>query len=263
MLNQFLQLERPLIVFDCETTGLNPEVDRIIQMAVTIHYVDKDPVAWVSFINPEMPIENHALHGITNDMVKDAPPFAFYAEQLAAQFLQADLCGYNVAFDLNFLKAEMKRANIPFDWRGHIVDPLIIYKLKRPHTLSNAFLEFGGHEGNPTDIPFDDAHDASADVTATEHVLRGQLLRYPTLPRTVDKLSEVCFPKNENAIDPDGKFVWAGNDPVFNFGKWRGKSLKDPSTRSYLRWVADKGEFSSEVKTIASNALSNIYPEKP
>lgn len=262
MLNKILLLERPLAIFDCETTGLNPEVDRVIQIAVTIHYAEKDPISWVSFINPEMSIANHVHHGITDEHVKDAPPFRHHAVGLATHLLGSDLCGYNVNFDIGFVKAEMKRAGVQFDWKGHIIDPLLIYKIKRGHTLSNCFLEYGGEDGGPTDTPFEDAHDAAADVKATEIVLRGQLLRHTNLPRTVRELSGFCFPKNENAIDETGKFVWAGDHAAFAFGKWRGKLLKDPSVRGYLKWIADVGEFSEEVKGIANAALLGVFPEK-
>lgn len=264
MLNKILVLERPLVVFDCETTGLNAEVDRIIQLGLTLHFPDKDPKPWNSLFNPGIPIVNHELHGITDDHVKDAPLFKHYAEDLARYVLNADVCGYNVMFDLAFLKAEMKRADISFPWNGHVIDPLSIYKMKRGHTLVNCYLEYGGENGEPLppDTPIDDAHDAKFDVHMTQTALRGQLLRHPNLPRTVKELAGFCFPRNENAIDETGKFVWVNGEAAFNFGKWRGKLLKDKAVRGYLHWIANVGEFSEEVKEIAQDALDGIFPEK-
>lgn len=262
MLNQILLLERPLAILDCETTGLSPEVDRIIQIAITIHYPDKDPIPWASLINPGIPIANHEHHGITDEHVKDAPSFQEHAEGLANYILASDIGGYNVLFDIGFLKAEMKRAGIAFEWKGHVIDPLLIYKIKRGHTLSNAYLEYGGENGEPINTPFEDAHDASADVRATEIVLRGQLLRHTNLPRTVAELAGFCFPRNENSIDETGKFIWVNGEAAFNFGKWRGKLLKDRQVRGYLGWIANVGEFSEEVKEIAQDALDGVFPEK-
>jgi DNA polymerase-3 subunit epsilon len=265
MLNKILNLTRPLAILDCETTGLNPEVDRIFQLAVHFHYpieLGREPREWSTLFNPEIPILNSEHHGFTDEDVKDAPVFKHFSNDLARYLLDSDVGGYNVAFDISFIKAEMKRAEVAFPWEGFIIDPLQIYKIQRGHTLTNAFLEYGGENGQPTNIPFDNAHDAGADVKATEIVLRGQLLRHSNLPRTVGELSNFCFPRNANAIDQTGKFVWLGEDAAFNFGKWRGKLLKDRAVRGYLHWIANVGEFTPEVKEIAQDALDGIFPVK-
>jgi len=264
MLNKILQLERPLAILDCETTGLNAEVDRIVQIAVTIHYVDRDPIKWATLINPEVPILNHEHHGIKDEHVADAPTFSTHAAGLSKHLLGSDMGGYNVTFDINFVKAEMKRAGVEFDWKGHVIDPLQIYKVKRGHTLTNCYLEYGGENGEPLppDTSVDDAHDAGFDVFMTERALMGQLLRHTNLPRTVKELAGFCFPRNENAIDETGKFVWVDGEAAFNFGKWRGKLLRDRQVRGYLNWIANVGEFSEEVKEIAQDALDGIFPEK-
>lgn len=286
MLNKILKLERPLIVFDLETTGLNPDIDRIIQIAITKHYVDKEPLAWSAIVDPEIPIQNYGKHKITEgDIIgcqkckREAkyhpdeeceehipiPKFREIAPALAPKITDVDICGYNVKdFDIKFVKAEMKRAGVEWNWTGHIVDPLHIYRMRRGHTLSNCYQEFGGAGGYPmpAGTSIEDAHDARFDVKMTETSLFGQLERYPDLPRTIKELSAFCFPHPENAVDDAGKFVWVGQDAAFNFGKWRGKLLKDPQTRSYLKWMSTVGEFSDEVKEIAGDALLGIFPEK-
>jgi DNA polymerase-3 subunit epsilon len=257
MLNKILKLERPLAVLDLETTGLNPEVDRICQIAVTIHYPHKDPIDWSSFINPEIPILNTENHSISDEMVKDAPLFKIVAPALAPNLLKSDLCGYNIKdFDLKFLRVEMQRAGVDWPWEGHIVDPLFIYRFKKGHNLLNAYKEYVDVNG------FSGAHNAAVDVAATIAVLIGQLNRHEDLPRTVKELSSFCFPRNENAVDEQGKFVWIEDEAAFNFGKWRGKKISDPTIRGYLHWMANLGDFSQEVKDIAQNALDGIFPVK-
>ena len=88
------------------------------------------------------------------------------------------------------------------------------------------------------------------------------MTQYEDLPRTVKELSSFCFPIPENALDRGGKLVWVGNDIAFNFGKWRGRLLKDPEVRSYLYWIAQKGDFSDEIKEIVQNVLDGDYPTK-
>jgi len=258
MLNQILNLERPLAVLDLETTGLNPDIDRIVQIAITIHYPKKDPIAWSSLINPEIPIMNTGNHNITDAHVAEAPLFKIVAPALAPRILNVDMMGYNVKdFDIKFLRAEMKRAGVDWPWDGYIIDPLHIYRMRQGHTLSNAYIRYVDSKG------FQGAHNAAVDVAATEAVLIGQLAEYTDLPRTIKELSGFCFPHPENAVDSTGKFVWVGEDAGFNFGKWRGRLLKDPEVRSYLYWMANKGDFSEEVKEIAQDALDGNFPTKP
>jgi len=255
MLNKILRLERNLAIIDLETTGLNPEVDRIIQIAVTIHYVDRDPIAWSSLINPCIRILNNQ-HGITDADVADKPRFEQLAPALAPKITNVDLMGYNVSFDIGFMKAEMKRAGVDWGWQGFVIDPLHIYKMRQGHTLSNAYKHYCNPKG------FEGAHDAGADVKATEEVLIGQFRHYPDLPRTVKELSSFCFPHPENSVDEKGRFVWINGKVAFNFGKFRGMLLEDPECRGYLNWMINKGDFSDEVKEIAQDVLDGNPPVK-
>lgn len=256
MLNKVLRLERSLAVLDLETTGLDPEKDRIVQIALTIHYVNRDPIAWSSLINPGIPILNTKNHSICDADVVDKPTFERVAPALAPKLLNVDFCGYNVDFDIRFIRAGFKRHNVDWPWSGFVIDPLHIYRMRHGHTLTNAYKRYVDPAG------FQGAHDAGNDVRATEQVLVAQLNEYQDLPRTVKDLSSFCFPHPENAVDKAGKFVWVGKDCAFNFGaKHRGKLLKDPSVRSYLRWMST-ADFADDVMEIVVNALQGIYPEK-
>lgn len=261
MLNKILQLTRSLAILDCETTGLDPKVDRIIQITVTMHYAEKDPIKWSTFVNPEISILNKQ-HGITNEMVEGFPPFREHAESLARALLKADIGGFHTQFDIDMITNEMIRSNVEFKWNNHIIDALQIYRLKRGHNLSNAFIEYGGENGHPlsADTDLTKAHDSDFDVYMTECVLRGQLLRYDKLPRTIPELSSFCFPRNENAVDAKGQIIWVGNDMAINFGKHRGKLLKDVD-KFYMNWII-KNDFPEEIKIIMKSALDGIFIKK-
>jgi DNA polymerase-3 subunit epsilon len=261
MLNKILELTRPLTVFDFETTGLDPEVDRIIQIGMTKHYPDKDPISWSTLVDPEIPILNSDKHGITDEMVQGKPKMAEIAPKLAPQ-IGIDLGGYNVAFDIRFARAEFKRCGVEWDVRGLIIDPIQIYKAKRGHTLSNAYIEYGGEDGNPLPpgTTLDGAHDAGIDVWATEVVIRGQLLRHKDIPRTIEALSAFCFPRPENSVDQAGKLIWVKDDVVLTFGKWKGKRLQEVN-RGYLKWLSES-DFPPDFKLIIIKALAGEFPRK-
>lgn len=256
MLNNLLRLERSLFVLDLETTGLNPEVDRIIQIALTQVKPTGDAIAWTQLVNPLTPILNSKVHGITDDMVQSMPTWAQLAPPLGPKLLQADLAGHNVTFDVNFIRAEMKRAGVDWPWAGHLVDTLQVFRKKHPHTLSAAYKHYVDEKG------FEGAHDAGNDVAATLAVLEAQLNAHQDLPRTVKDLSEFCFPPVAGALDREGKFVRdAAGHVIMNFGGpkgHRGKRLKDVP-RDYLEWML-KGTFQDDAKRIVEDALNGVYP---
>lgn len=266
-LAKLLQLDRPIGTIDAETTGLDPETDRVIQIALTVHYVNRDPISWVSLINPGIPIVNN-VHGITDEMVKEAPTFAQIAPALAPKILNIDLVGANVEFDLGFMHAEMKRAGVAWPWNGHLIDILQIYYRKFPRNLEAAHREFGGAQGEPLPegTSLDGAHDAGVDVRATETVLHGQLHRYPDLPRTVKALSEFCFPRRANAIDQDGKIIWHEGEACISIGKFakNGPYPLRKLDKGYLEFMSGpKTSFSDEVKQIFRAAIMGVFPVPP
>lgn len=252
-----LKLERPLGMFDLESTGTNPLTDRIVQIAITSHHPDKEPIAWKTLVNPGIPIPPGATatHGITNEMVAEAPRFREVALLLAPRMVNVDLGGHNVGFDIDLFRAECARADVPWKWEGHKICTLTLWRRMRPMTLSAAYEEFG--DGSK----LDGAHQADVDVHASEVVLSGQLSRWAEVPRTVRELSEFMFPKNPNGIDPDGKIAWVNGVACITFGKHSGKELKDVP-RDYYTWAIREGNFSDDVKQIFRGALAGVYPVK-
>lgn len=242
-----LRLTQPLAVLDCESTGLDPEKDRIIQLAITIHYAHREPIAWASLVNPGIPIPQN-VHGLTDADVKDAPTFARIAPALAPKLLNVDIAGYHVDFDIAFLRAEFKRASVSWDWNGHVIDALQVFRKKEPHSLTNAYKRFVGTE-------MVNAHDAGADVTATAEVLAAQLNEYQDLPRDVGQLAAWCFP---GRLDAGGKFRMVNGEATCQFGKHNGKTLK-AIPKDYLDWLLSN-DFPQDVKALAANAKLGIYP---
>lgn len=262
MLNQILKLERPLAILDLETTGLLADRDRIIQIAITMHYANKDPVSWSSLINPGVPITNVGSHRITNERVASAPAFKEFASEFGTKLSNVDIGGHNVNFDIGFMRAEMSRAGVPWDWSGHVIDTLMICRLKIPHTLGNAYKRFVDPLGFPIDVNgLSSAHDAANDVAACEKVLFAQLKEFEDLPRTVEQLAEFCTNKNPNGIDRTGKFVWNGDVPCINFGKHKGKPMKDVD-KGYFIWLINTDGFPDDAILLAGDALKGKFPIK-
>lgn len=245
-----LRLERPLVVFDLETTGTSRRVDRIVEIAIIRREVSGEEKTYRSLVNPgiSIPPEVIAVHGIDDAAVKDAPRFEQIADEVLGFFAGADIVGYNVLhFDLPFLAEEFRRVNRRFDVNGrHVIDPLTIFRNREPHSLAAAVKFFCGRE-------LENAHSALADTRATLDVLDGQVARYEDLPESPAELHALCNkPRRKDSVDSEGKFIRRHGQPAFNFGKYEGMLLsevreKDPR---YLDWIVDKSEMSEEVKSL-------------
>lgn len=253
MLERFLKLERPLVVFDTETTGTNSRSDRIVEIACVKIHPDGRREDWVRRYNPGIPIPpaSTAIHGITDADVAGEPRFRDGAADLAAFLTGCDLAGYNiVGFDLPVLRSEFLRAGVPFEVsERRIVDAQRIFFSREPRHLSAAarFYCQSDHGG---------AHGALADADMTLRVLVGQLERYEELPRSVAQLHELFCAGIDQDIDPEGRFRLVNGEPTVNFGKNRGRSLKEMSRDEpgFFRWIL-KGDFSDAVKAVARKYL--------
>lgn len=243
-----LNLKRPLIFFDLETTGVNCETDRIVEISfIKVYPGGKEDKPRTGLINPERPIppEATAVHHITDEMVKDKPTFKSIAKALAREFSGCDIAGFNSnKFDVPMLIAEFNRADVDFDYSGvRFIDVQNIYHKLEPRNLQAAYRYYCGG------ADFDNAHSAAADTTATLEVLKAQLDRYPDeLKNDVDFLSE--FSTFGRAVDLGGRLVYDDNKNVIvNFGKYKGKPLFEvfATDTSYYDWV-QRGTFSADTK---------------
>lgn len=255
MLGDLLQLERPLVCLDLETTGTSPQRDRIIQIGVVKILPTGEVQEGCQLVNPGMPIppESTEVHHITDEMVADQPKFRDLATKLHTGLSQCDIAGYNVAFDLGFMREELARCGLQLT-HGHVVDGFHIFRRYEPRGLTAAMKFFLGED-------FPEAHDALADARATVRVIEAQLLRYPDLPRSVEGLHKLL---NETVtggnVDPHGKLIWRNGAAVVNFGKHSGVPLSEVP-RPYLEWMLN-GDFSPALKAILSNALQGKYPTR-
>ena len=249
-----LRLNRPLVIFDVETTGVHPQVDRVVQIGLIKLYPDGHETEWQSLVNPGMPIPPEAtrIHGISDDDVADQPTFNLLAPKIANGFKDCDVGGFNVRFDVIFLKKEFDRVGAKSVFTdAKIVDAFRIYRQFKPRTLVHAVKEYLGE-----DLP--DAHDALADAKVTVRVLKAQLVEHK-LPDNVDELYTIFFETPADGfLDPDGKIAWRYGQATINFGKWAATSL-DKVDKGYLRWMLD-GDFTPEVKHIIREAMAGRFP---
>jgi DNA polymerase-3 subunit epsilon len=248
-----LNLQRPLAFFDLETTGTDPQRDKIVELALVRVDPDGGREAKTLRINPEQPIppEATAVHGISDADVAEAPPFREVAREVLDVLKDADLAGFNVRrFDVPLLDREFRDCQLDLALATRrIVDVMTIFHRKEPRDLTAAVRFFldRDHAG---------AHGAEADVLASIDVLEAQLTRYPDLPRTVDDLDSWCNPVPHGAVDRGGKFVLRDGEVVFAFGKQKGRALSEVARvqRDYLEWIL-KQDFPMDARSLVEKAL--------
>lgn len=260
---QNLPLTRPLVVFDLETTGIDVEKDRIVQIALIRVMPDRRRETYETLVNPERPIppEASAVHGIKDSDVQDQPTFAQIRVDVEEFMAGADLAGFNsVNFDLPLLQTEIKRAGGEMDFRGvrHLDAMKIFHKMER-RDLTAAYKLYCGKD-------LTGAHNALADTEATLEILDAQVARYEEVPDEVDALHRFCNPDEGKFVDRKRKFIWTDKgEAAFTFGKYQGQSLNevvaDQRGRGYLEWMLGK-DFSEEIKGILRDALDGVFPRK-
>jgi DNA polymerase III subunit epsilon len=242
-----IQLKNPLVFFDLETTGLNIITDRVIEFSYLKVFPDGHEESKTIRVNPEMAIDPKAMaiHGITNEDVKNSPTFKEIAQTVANVFEGSDFAGYNSnKFDLPLLAEEFLRAEIDFDLKKRkFIDVQVIFHKMEQRTLGAAYKFYCSKD-------LENAHSAEADTRATFEVLQSQLDRYPDLVNDVDKLSE--FSAQTKNVDFAGRIVLNENGvETINFGKYKGVAVeevfaKDPG---YYGWVMTN-EFPQYTKKV-------------
>lgn len=270
-----LNLKKPLVVFDLETTGLDLVNDRIIQLSYIKVFPNDEEERENIFVNPgkSIPHEVTVLTGISNDDVKDAPPFKDIAPSLSEKFKGCDFAGYNSNhFDIPMLAEEFLRAGIDFDFSScRFIDAQTIFHKMEKRNLEAAYKFYCGRKMEEDFA----AHRADQDTEATYRVLMGELDRYNpetaeepsrALENDMDVLNE--FSKMNNNVDFAGRIVWkemkdkAGNilkdkdnkprmQEVFNFGKYKGWAVSEVLNRDsgYYSWMLN-GDFTNNTKQV-------------
>lgn len=243
-----LNLTRPIVFFDLETTGVDVATDRIVEICLIRVEPNGNRVSQNLRLNPErhIPEEASAVHGIYDDDVKDCPTFRDKAAELKAIFDGCDLAGFNSnKFDIPLLAEEFIRAGINIDLTTpRRVDVQNIYHKLERRTLVAAY-QFYCHKD------LENAHSAMADTEATLEVLEAQLDHYPDeLRNDIDFLAE--FSRRDNFIDFAGRFVYNDNgEEIINFGKHRGRLVKDilRIEPSYYNWMM-QSDFTMNTKQV-------------
>lgn len=250
-----LELRRPLLFFDLETTGIDVVTSRIVQIALLQVFVDGSSREWDSLVNPTVPIPpaTTAVHGITDEMVKDAPTFQELAPLLAPVFLESDLGGYNsTRFDVPMLLEEFARVGYKINLDEHVLlDAHLIFTQKEPRTLTAAYRYYCQSE-------LENAHSAMADTRAAAEVLVAQLQKYDDLPSDIRELGNYCN-NGQRILDFSNRLAFnENNEIIFNFGKYKGQVVREVFKQNdgYYGWIM-QADFSVQVKEI----VSKIYKE--
>jgi DNA polymerase-3 subunit epsilon len=252
-----LSLKIPLCFFDLETTGVNIAHDRIIEIAVIKVMPNGEIIKKSNILNPTIPIlpESTAIHGITNEQVKDKPVFKEVAKDYARFMEGCDLAGFNVLkFDVPMLVEEFLRADVEFDYsRKKIIDSQRIFHLMEKRTLSAAYKFYCQRE-------MQNAHSAEADTQASMEVLMAQIEKYDGQPVTDSLERKIGLIKNDmetlaklvsdDLVDLAGRMVRnEKGEVIFNFGKHKGKLVHKvfKEEPAYYDWMMN-GDFPLDTK---------------
>jgi DNA polymerase III subunit epsilon len=243
-----LNLKNPVVFFDLETTGVNINSDRIVEICYLKVHPNGNEESKTLRINPEMhiPEESSKIHGIYDEDIANCPTFKEVAKNIARDIEGADLAGFNSnRFDIPVLAEEFLRAGVDIDMsKRKFIDVQVIFHKMEQRTLSAAYKFY-------CEKDLDDAHTAEADTRATYEVLKAQLDRYPAdLQNDMAFLAD--FSTYNKNVDFAGRVVYDENEvEVFNFGKYKGMSVtevfkKDPG---YYSWMLNS-DFTLNTKAV-------------
>lgn len=240
-----LNLKKPIVFFDLETTGVDVTNDHIVEISMIKVLPSGEEIEKTRRINPGMkiPPESTAIHHITDEDVADAPTFRQIAKSLANELSGCDIAGFNSnKFDIPMLDQEFQRAGIKFDFsKAKMIDVQTIFHKKEQRTLVAAYRFYCGKE-------LEGAHSANADTRATYEVLMAQLDKYSDLPNDMEELSKYSS-QNRN-VDFMGRLIYNDKDQeVINFGKYKGRVAYEVLKRDngYYDWIM-KGDFPQNTK---------------
>ncbi|MDI9358887.1 MAG: exonuclease domain-containing protein [Phycisphaerales bacterium] len=258
-----IQLKRPLVIFDLETTGLSITADRIIEICMIKIKPDGTDETKKKYVDPEIKIPEAAIavHGITNEQMEEykklpdnnpnkARPFKTIANEIKQFIVDCDLAGFNCnRCDIPFLMEEFLRAGLSVDFDDVlVVDVQKIFHQMEPRTLTAAYKFYCNADLTPT------AHSAVADATATWEVLEAQVKKYETLGNSLDSIIKAIG--KEEQVDYARRIVMNNGVEVFNFGKHKGKEVVRvfKEEEQYYHWMMNN-DFSLHTK----EKLKQIY----
>lgn len=255
-----MHFDRPLFIFDLETTGPDPIKDRIVQIAYRRIGLDGNETANCALINPgrSIPAAATAVHGIDDSMVAQAPRFRQIAKSLLAKMEGCDLVGYNIRhFDVPMLWEEFNDAGIAWDAKAHrCFDLYALWQKMAPRKLANALAEFAPAHPQASE----DLHDAARDVEACQFVMSGMLNRWGVEIDSPDAFAKACTPVIEidgeqcEPVDIGGVLARRPDGViVYTHQKVRGKQIKEDT--GWAQWILSKPDFSENTKNILRSVL--------
>jgi DNA polymerase-3 subunit epsilon len=251
-----IKLERPVVFFDVETTGLDLVNDRIIELCMIKLFPNGEENRWYSKINPEgRPSRPEAIekHGITDDQLSDQDRFQYLAPEIYGFIEGCDLGGYNILrFDLPILTEEFIRAGIPFNYRNHkIIDSYLILSKMEPRNLEHVYERMFGEK-------LENAHSAEADIEATIRVFQKQAEMY-NLPSSAADIEKLSTDRDEMA-DLGGKYKIKDGKIIFNFGKYKDRDVKEvySNDSGYFDWLMRADGFTREMKIITQKIQKKL-----
>ena len=230
-----LKLEKPIVFFDLETTGVNIGSDRIVEISILKIYPNGNKESKTWLVNPEIeiPAKVSAIHGITNERVVTEPTFKELAHTVNEMISGCDLAGFNSnRFDIPLLAEELLRAGIDFNMINRkAIDVQVIFHKKEQRTLSAGYKFY-------CDKDLEDAHSAEADTNATYEILKAQLDQYDDLENSVDALSD--FSTHTKRADFAGFILLDDKEQeIFSFGKYKGRAVREvlKENPGYNTWI--------------------------
>lgn len=235
LISMKLNLEKPIVFFDLETTGVNIGTDRIVEISVLKVFPNGNKESKTWLVNPEIEIPQGAtdVHGITNEQVVTEPTFKELAPKVNEMIAGCDLAGFNSnRFDIPLLAEELMRAGIDFDMKNRkAIDVQVIFHKKEQRTLSAGYQFYCGKE-------LEGAHGAEADTNATYEILLAQLDKYDDIENSVAALSE--FSSHGKRADFAG-FILLNEEgqEIFSFGKYKGRTVEEvlKENPGYNNWI--------------------------
>lgn len=230
-----LKLEKPIVFFDLETTGVNIATDRIVEISVLKLFPNGNKESKTWLVNPEVeiPKESAVIHGITNEKVVTEPTFKQLAPKVSEMIAGCDLAGFNSnRFDIPLLAEELMRAGIDFDMKNRkAIDVQVIFHKKEQRTLSAGYQFYCGKE-------LEGAHGAEADTNATYEILLSQVDKYDDIGNTVETLS--AYSTHGKRADFAGFILMNEEDQeIFSFGKYKGRTVEEvfKENPGYNNWI--------------------------